>query len=401
MANNLLTIGMITRESLRVLENMLPFTKNVNTTYQDQFAQEGRKIGDTINIRKPPRYVGRDGPLLKVESSIETTVPLTLQQAGCDLSFSTKDLTLSIDDFSKRFIVPAIATVANKVEVAGMQQYKNIYNAVGTPGTPPTDVQLGQAMALLDASATPVDGRRNAVLEPYAIQSLVQATKGLFQSSNNISEQYKTGRFAQGFGFDVWMGQNVPTHVAGPQGGTPVVGAAGGTGNTLATSGWTAAAALRLRAGDIFTIANVFAVNPQSRASTGKLQQFVVTADFSSDGAGAGVVQISPAIVTSDQFQTVDSAPVAGAAITVQTGTANLSSKQSLAFHPDAFTFATVDLEMPKGVMMADRVVSKASGISLRAVQAYDINTDQTPLRLDVLFGWATTRPEFAVRIQG
>lgn len=401
MANNLLTIGMITRESMRVLESLLPFTRNVNTQYSDQFARDGAKIGDTLSVRKPPRYVGRDGPLLQVESSVETTSPITLNQAGCDISFSTKDLTLSIDDFKNRFIMPAMSTVAGKIELAGMQQYRNVFNVVGTPGTLPTAATLGTANALLDASLAPMDGRRTVILEPYATANLVQDTKGLFQSSSIISEQYKSGRFAEGFGFNAYTGQMIPSHQAGPQGGTPVVGAAGGTGNTLATSGWTAAAALRLRAGDTFTIANVFAVNLQSRQSTGKLQSFVVTSDFSSDGAGAGTVSISPAIVTSGQFQTVDSAPVAGAAITVTSGTANQVSKQNLAFHPDAFTFATADMVLPEGVWMADRIVSKSSGISMRAVKNYDINTDQAPLRIDVLYGWATLRPELAVRIEG
>ena len=401
MANNLLTIGMITRESLRILENMLPFTKNVNTQYESAFAQDGRKIGDSINIRKPPRYVGRDGPLLQVESSVESTVPLTLQQSGCDISFSSKDMTLSIDDFSKRFIQPAIATVANKIEVAGMNLYRDVYNVVGTPGTLPTAATLGQANALLDASSTPMDGLRTVILEPYATANLVQDTKGLFQSSSIISEQYKSGRFAEGFGFNAYTGQNIPTHTAGPQGGTPAVNGAGQSGSNLVTNGWTAAAALRLRRGDTFTIANVFAVNAQSRASTGKLQSFVVTADVSSDGAGNATIPISPAIVTSGQFQTVDSAPAGGALLTVTSGTSAQVSKQNLAYHRDAFTFATVDMEIPRGVHMAERVVSRASGISLRAVQAYDINTDQMPLRLDVLYGWATTRPEFAVRIEG
>jgi hypothetical protein len=401
MANNLLTIGMITRESLRVLESMLPFTKNVNKQYSDQFARDGAKIGDSLNIRKPPRYVGRDGPLLQVENSVESTIPLTLSQAGCDISFSTKDMTLSIDDFRERFLVSAMSTVAGKIELAGMQQYQNVYNVVGTPGVLPTASTLGTANALLDASLAPMDGRRTVILEPYATANLVQDTKGLFQDSGTIAEQYESGRFARGFGFNAYTGQMIPSHTAGIQGGTPLVNGAGQSGNALVTDGWTAAAATRLKKGDTFTIAGVFAVNLQSRQSTGKLQSFVVTSDAASDGSGNMTVQISPAIVTSGQFQTVDSAPADNAAITVTSGTSGQVSKQNLAFHPDAFTFATADMVLPDGVWMADRVVSRTSGISMRAVRAYDITTDQAPLRLDVLFGWATTRPELAVRIEG
>lgn len=401
MSNSLLTIGMITRESMRVLESMLPFTKNVNTQYSDQYARDGAKIGDTVSVRRPPRYVGRDGPNLQVEASVEGSVPLTLNQAGCDIAFNTKDLTLSIDDFKKRFIIPAMATVAGKIELAGMQQYKNVYNVVGTPGTLPVASTLGTANALLDASLAPMDGRRAAILEPYATANLVQDTKGLFQDSGTIAEQYESGRFARGFGFNAYTGQMIPSHTAGTQGGTPLVNGASQTGTSLITDGWTAAAATRLKQGDTFTIAGVYAVNLQSRQSTGKLQSFVATADAASDGSGNLTVTISPSLISSGQYQTVDSLPADNAAITVTSGTSGQVSKQNLAFHPDAFTFASVDMVLPEGVWMADRIVSKSSGISMRAVKAYDINTDQAPLRLDVLYGWATLRPELAVRIEG
>lgn len=400
MANSLLTIGMITRESMRVLESMLPFSKNVNSQYSDQYAKDGAKIGDTVSVRKPPRYVGRDGPLLQVESSVETSVPITLAQAGCDIAFTTKDLTLSIDDFKKRFIIPAISTVAGKIELSGMNQYKNVYNVVGTPGTLPVASTLGTANALLDASLAPMDGRRSVILEPYATANLVQDTKGLFQDSGTIAEQYESGRFARGFGFNAFTGQMIPSHTAGTYGGTPVVNGANQTGATLITDGWTVTTTT-LAVGDTFTIDGVYAVNLQSRQSTGKLQSFVVTTATTTDGSGNSTIAISPSIVTSGAFQTVTNSPADGATITVTSGTSGQVSKQNLAFHPDAFTLATVDMVLPEGVWMADRIVSKSSGISMRAVKAYDIFSDQAPLRIDVLYGWATLRPELAVRIEG
>lgn len=408
MPNSLLTIGQITNEALAVLENMLPFSMNANTQYSDQFAKTGAKIGDSISVRVPPTYIGRDGPLLKVESSVETSVPLTLVQAGCDLSFSTADLTLSIDDFSSRFIQPAIASVANKVELNGLLLYRQIANITGTPGTQPTDVTLSNANALLDECAAPFDGLRSVVLSPRAAASIQQATKGLFQSSSNIAEGYKTGRFADGLGFKSYVGQNVWTHTAGPQGGTPVVAATAlaTAGSTIPVTGWTAAVGLRLRAGDTFTLGTtsngVLQVNPQSRLSTGLLQSFVVLADFSSDASGNGNLSVFPAIIPSGANQTVDISSASGSlTLTVTTGTANQQTRQSLAFHRDAFTLATADMMLPEGVHMAKRVRSKRSGISLRAIQAYDINTDQAPLRLDILYGWAALRRNLAVRVQG
>ena len=135
MSNQLLTISMITNEALRVLTNSLVFTRAISRQYDDKFAIEGAKIGTTINLRKPPRYVGRTGPALQVESSVETYVPLTLNtQFGVDMAFTTQDLSLNISDFSDRFIKPAIAAVANKIDYDGLQQFLNVYNMVGTPG---------------------------------------------------------------------------------------------------------------------------------------------------------------------------------------------------------------------------------------------------------------------------
>lgn len=400
MSNTLLTIGMITRESLRVLENQLPFTKNVNTQYEDQFAQTGKKAGDTINVRKPPRYLGRRGPNLSVENSTETSVPLTVSQYGCDISFSSKDLTLSIDDFSKRFIVPAVATVANMIELDGLAMYKNVHNVVGSVGTALNRKAVSQANALLDANAAPFDGLRSLVLDPYHTADLQDNVMGLFQQSTDIAEGYKKGRFGEGLGFKGYTAQNCWTHQVGVYGGTPLTNGAGQTGSTLVTDGWTATTTT-LNVGDTFTIEDVYAVNPQSRQSTGKLQNFVVTEKTVTDGSGNSTIKISPAIIPSGAFQTVSNAAGDGKAITVTSGASGASVKQSMGFHRDAFTFATVDMELPKGVHMAERITSRASGISLRAIQAYDINTDQMPLRLDVLGGWATTYAELATRIQG
>lgn len=400
MSNTLLTIGMITREALRVLENQLSFTKNANTNYEDSFAKSGAKIGDTVNVRVPPRYIGREGPALQVESSTESSVPLTLKQAGCDLSFSSKDLTLSIDDFSRRFITPAVATIANKVEHDGLSLYKQIYNSVGTPGSLPKAETLGLANAMLDSMAAPFDGLRTVCLEPFAASNIQQDTKGLFQSSDKIADQYRTGRFMEGFGFKGYTAQNVHTHQVGIYGGSPLVNGAGQTGDKLVTDGWTPTTT-SLNVGDTFTIAGVYSVNPQSRQSTGRLQNFVVTEPTVTDGTGASTISFSPAIIPGGAFQTVSAAPEDNAEITVTSGASGSQTKANLAFHRDAFTFATVDMIMPKGVHMAERVTSRASGISLRAVQAYDINSDQMPLRLDILYGWAATRPELATRVLG
>lgn len=419
MANNLLTPIMITKEAARVLENNLTFSKYVNREYSDQFAISGAKIGNTINVRIPPQYVGRTGAALAVEDAIETFRPLTLTtQFGVDIAFTTADMTLSIDDFSDRFLNPAMATIANRVDFDGTTMAKNnTWNQVGTPGTTPNSMLTYlQGGVLLDNMSAPRDSMRAAVLSPNAQAVLVDAQKGLFQSSEAIADQYKSGNMGTAGGFKFSMDQNVPVHTVGPLGGSPTTtgaqsasaapsGATGATGANLltpfplVTGSWTAAAAARLKAGDVFTLATVFSVNPQNRQSTGQLQQFVVQADFSSDASGNGSVSTLPRPIFSGPFQNVTSVTNNIPATTPLTivGTANTGYRQNFVFHKDAYMLGTADLIMPDGVDWKGRVNWK--GVSIRAVRQYRIGADDLPTRTDVLYGWAPLYPQLGARV--
>lgn len=401
MANQLLTISMITREALRVLENNLTFTKLINRQYDSRFGVEGAKIGTTLNVRKPPRYLGRVGQAISIENSTESSVPVVLNtQRGVDIQFSSQDLALTIDDFSDRFIKPAIASIANAIDADGLAQVTNIWNAVGTPGAVPNALLTYlNAGVLLNNNAAPLDGERYMVVSAQMQATLVDALKGLFHAAAQISEQYRKGEMGTTAGFEFYMDQNVNTFTVGPQGGVPLVNGANQNGSVLSTRGWTAAAAARLGVGDIFTIAGVNMVNPQSRQSTGALQQFVVTAAFASDGAGNGNISIAPPLTPGQvAFATVDVSPADGAAITVL-GAANTVSPQGLGFHKDWITLACADLPLPGGVDMAARVSDRQLGMSVRMVRAYNISTDQFPCRLDILYGWSPLRPELACRV--
>ena len=401
MANTYLTISMITREALRVLSNNLAFTRGATTEYNDKFGVEGAKIGTTVNVRKPPRYVGRTGTAISIENATETQVAVTLDtQFGVALSFSSADLKLSIDDFSKRFIRPAIATIANKIDNDGLKLYKKVYNTVGAQGTVPNALLTYlNAGVKLDDEATPMDGQRNLVITPQMQATIVDALKGLFQSATAIADQYRSGQMGVAAGFNWFMDQNCATHTIGAHGGTPLVNGASQTGASLVTDGWTASTAV-LKEGDVITLAGVNAVNPQSRESTGVLRQFVVTANVTSDGSGNATIAISPSITTGTGFQTVTGSAADNAAITVS-GTASATARIGLAHHPDAFTLVTADLPVPNGTDMAARANDPDSGLSIRLVRDYDITTDLFPCRLDVLYGWAALRPELAVRVWG
>lgn len=412
MSNQLLTISMITNEALRVLTNQLVFTRSISRQYDDKFAIEGAKIGTTINLRKPPRYVGRTGPALQIESAVETYVPLTLTtQFGVDMAFTTQDLTMNISDFSDRFIKPAVAAVANKIDYDGLQQFANVYNLVGTPGVlsgSPTQAQalstILAARARLNQEAAPVDEMRHLVIDPQSEVGIVQSLTNLFNPQGTISKIFEKGAMGDNtLGFNFAMDQNVATFTTGTSTAFTVSAQAGGSVQTNAATSFAltiSSLSGTLTAGTVFTIPNVYAVNPQNRQSTGVLRNFVVTA---AAGAGATSLSVFPTPVFSGQFQNVTSSTG-----TIPSGTATILSgnsgsaasyTQSMAYHRDAFALGTADLILPQGVDMAGR--ASADGISLRMVRQYDINSDQLPTRLDVLYGFSTIYPELATRITG
>lgn len=400
MANVELTIGMITRETLRVLENQLTFTLCVNRDYDDQFAKSGAKIGNVVNVRKPVRFRNSSGQGLDLQDLVETSVPVVLTtQYQRAFAVTSQDLALNIDDFGKRFINKAVISLANQIDQDGLAQVINFNFEVGTPGTIPNAIATYLAAAQkLNENAAPMD-ERYIIMSPGMNATIIPALAGLFNPQVMVSAQNRKGIMAkQTFGFDWYLDQNTALFTTGPFGGVPLVNGLLQTGSNLITNGWTAAAALRVRRGDVFTVAGVFSVNPQSKQSTGSLMQFTATADTSSDGAGNATIPINPAIVASGPFQNVSVAPTTGNALTFQ-GAASTASPRGFAFHPDAITFATADLPLYGGLDMGDRQTDEQIKIPMRVIRDYDINLDRAPLRIDCLGGWAPLYFELGVRI--
>jgi len=402
--NQLLTIGMVTMESLPVLENELTFTKEVVREYDKDFAKQGAQIGTILNIRKPPKYTGRSGQGLSTEDAIETVVQLVLTtQFGVDTTFTSEDFTLNIENFADRFLKPAMARIANKIDADGLLQYLNVANAVGTPGTPPnallTYLQAMQKLNDNAAAKTPRAIIINQAMEP----PIVDALKGLFQSSERIREQYEEGYMGYAIGAAWAMDQNVAINTVGALNGatTITINAGGQSGSSLVLSNAGSVTAL-FKKGNVFTIGSgatgCYSVNPQEKTSTGSLQCFTLTSDVTSSG-GAATANIFPAIVLSGPFQNVVAAPAAGASINVF-GAAGTNSPQGLCFHKGSFTLGMADMVLPTGgVIMAERKSSDQLGLSMRYIKAYDINSDRLPGRFDVLYGWATLYGETACRV--
>jgi hypothetical protein len=438
VSNNLLTISQITNEGLMVLENDLCFADHVNRQYADQFALSGAKIGYTVNVRKPPRYIGTTGPALNVEDTNETYIPVTLTtQFHVDVQFTTADLATSVDLFKERIINPAVATVANKIDRDGaVFSYQNTPNAVGTPGTPPASfLSYTLAGAILDGEAAPRDGTRVVILDPFSMAYAQDAVKGLFNPQAQISEQIQKGLIAKNFaGFNWYMDQNVVSYTVGAGGGSPQLN----TNNTssawlatgwaasgvMETSGWTASANPRVTVGDIITVTGVYSVNPQNRGAYGsnRLRQFVVippgaaltngtynttTGVYSSKSDGTLSIWVKNVGIYGGQFQNITAQPTTTAAIQVWGSTpasfplAATVTPQCIAMHRDAIALAFADLDLPGGVDMAARAVDEEAGINFRVVRQYTINNDALPCRFDVLYGWASLYPELAVKIAG
>jgi len=391
---------MITRKALEILENNLVLTRNVNRQYDDSFAVEGAKIGSTLRIRLPDRALVTDGAALQVQDDNEQYTTLTVStQKHIGVNFTSAELTMQLDDFAERVLKPRISQLASSIDADVANAYKNIYASVGTPGTTPaTSLVLLQAQQKLNEAAA-VMNPRYATVNPAANAGLVEGMKGLFNPTDTISKQFKNGMMGMGvLGLDeINMSQSIKQHTTGNWGTSITVT------STVSTQGQSTlgisftGSSKTWNVGDVFTIAGVYAVNPQTRESTGSLQQFVVTA--AATGSSTATLSISPALYTSDNaLATVDSFPQASAVVTML-GSASTQYPQNLVYHKDAITFATADLILPQGVDMASRAVH--NGISLRVVRQYDINNDRLPCRIDVLYGFSTIRPQMACRLWG
>jgi hypothetical protein len=385
MANTILTPTAVTREALRILHQKLNFVGNIVREYDDSFAKSGAKIGDSLKIRLPNQYTVRSGATLSTQDTTESSVTLQVAtQKGVDLNFTSVDLTLSLDDFSKRILDPAMAVLAANVEADALNMYKDIYQSTWNGGSAATYNLALDTRTILQRSLAPSNDR-TALMDPRSMADVVKDTKTLFNDSTSISKQFKEGYMGRAAGFDWMENTMLPAHTRSAavsyliQGGSQ-------TGSTLAVDTGTGAPSQ----GDVFTIANVFSVHPETKVSTGVLQQFVV-------GSGATTTSwpITPAIVTSGATQNVNAGPADNAAITFL-GTASTAVGTSLLFQKEAFAFATADLTMPKGVDFSAREV--LDGISMRIVRQYDITNDKFPCRLDILYGYKTIRPQLAAR---
>ena len=413
MANTLITPAWITDTTLAHFMNASAFAPYVNKDYTDQFRAGGAKVGTSIEVRKPVQGTVRSGATASVQDVNEPKSTITVEpEFGIDWAFTDFDLTLKVDKFEERYLAPFGSRLAAEFDLRCAQRlYQKVWNFVGTPGTSPATADVGlQASELMDNSACPRGDTRHFSLTPKANRTLIGGLAGYFNSQKTLGKQYETGMLQASLGFEPHMSQNLPTHTVGALGGTPLVNGgsqglinSGATDNPyaaytdLVTDGWTAAAANRLKAGDVFTIAGVYAVQPVTKQALPSLQQFVAASDTASDASGNATVRIYPAIIAGGAYQTVTARPADNAAITVVSGSASTSYAQNIMFHRDALAVVTMEMDVPGGMDMASR--ADYEGISLRFVRGFDITNNQRICRFDMLAGFGVLRPEWACRV--
>jgi hypothetical protein len=405
MANSILTPTAVTREALRILHQKSRFIGSINRQYEDRFAVSGAKIGTDLKIRLPNQYTVRSGKNLNAQDTSEQSTTLTVAtQKGVDVNFSSAELTMELDDFSKRILDPAMSVLAAAIEADALSMYKSVYNEVSDVGDALAYADVLAAGKKMTDSLCSQDGR-TLLLTTQNQMDLVTGTAQLYNDRSKVGDQYRKGLIGNDFfGFeDVFQSTLMPLHVTGTDDGTGdyLTDIAAGENNGSAGLLNVDTGAGSFKVGDVIMIQSLYAVHPETKVSTGKLMQFVVTAD-ATPGAGGGDLSISPNIVTSGARQNCTGLADGKAIYKVESDESTAIGASAdyyigMGYHRDAFAFVSADLEMPRGVHFAAREVM--DGISLRIVQQYDVNSDNMPCRIDVLYGYKCIRPELACRL--
>lgn len=393
MPNTLITPVMLTREALRILHSKLNFIGTINRDYDDKFAKSGAKIGSDLRIRNPNQFSVRSGANLSAQDVTESYTTLSVtSQKGVDFTFSSAERTMSIDDFSQRYLEPAMSVLAANMEADALSMYKDVYNVIDQDGTAFTWNTVLNGRKALNDNLAPMDNNRTALMSTTNSVKLVDALKGLFNDPSQISKQFREGAMGKSAGFDFYENTLLNSHQTGTAAKTTgyLTNGATQSGSSIIVDTGTTSFLI----GDVVTFAGVFRVHPETKVSTGVLQQFVITAN---SGTSATTLAISPAIVATGATQNVSNTVADNSAVVKVGAGASELLQPDMVYHKDAFAFATADLVMPEGVDFAAREVM--DGISMRVVRQYAIATDTFPCRIDVLYGYKTLRAQLAARL--
>lgn len=404
MSNTFKTTSWMAKETLRHFETSCTLPKHVSKHYAKEYTNAVMRPGTTISIPKPARFAVTSGATASFPDITEESVDLTVAQYNTSFAPTSIEMTTAVskDQFSERYLKPMAIALASKVDTEGYAAIlTKVWNAVGTPATAPTAVSTAlDGKAKIKLMSAPKEDLA-VVLNPQAEAKLLDAMKGLLNPQSDIAKQYQSGNLGMAYGMKWNADELVGTRTVGTQGGTPLIDGASQVGASILTKGWSNSITNVIRAGDIFTIAGVYSVNPVTKVSTGVLQQFVVTANANSGAStGPATISISPSIVISGTTQTVSGSPADNAALTVL-GASAVISATNLIFHRDALTLACIPMQTYGGLDKSAVEYDSDTGIAIRFTQGMDVTNDKLLVRADVLFGWAVPRPEWACRVEG
>lgn len=404
MPQILITDDMIAKTVLYNVENNCVIADSVYRGHVKEF----HKIGASVRIKRPLMLLAVNGKVRQQQDIVESYTTLSVdQQEHTSFAFSQIDRTLTIKEFNKTYTRPAGIALANALDeyLAGL--YAKFWMSGGTPGTTPqTFAAMGDQATILDDFAVPDDGERMFIMSPKMRWYMADALKGSFDKEM-AGQTVRKGWLPPIANFTLRGDQNVVKHTCGTRTDTPgdcLINNGTLNGNSTPTASTitltiddSSVAAATIKAGDVFTIDNVYAVNPVSKQSTGRLQQFVVTT-LSTLSGGGGTVTVSPNIVTTGPYQNVDAAPVDGAGLNFL-GAASSTYAQNMAFHRNAIALAVVPIELPSAASAKAR--ASHNGLSIAMVQDFDIDNYDEVTRLDILFGAVAQYPETGSRLWG
>lgn len=400
--------SLVTNEFLLQLTNSLEFVKGCNNDYVSRFT-ENMKVGESIKVRKPPIYKPRTGEDFTASDMADQYCTMTVQTTeGVDLEVTNREQMFNFTSLQEQVIKPAAHALAASIELKAMQiATLAVANSVGVPGTVPSSLETyNDARAIIFDASGPVEKERLIISSAMGVKTNT-AGQSLFNPTQTISDSFNKGFIGRHAMADVYESQVLKTLTTGPYGGTPAIDGASQTGATISTKAWTSAAAARLKAGDVLTFAGVYAVNRWTKQSTGRLAQFVVTADFSSAADGTGDVSISPSIVATGDYQNVTASPADGALISIygkaaanQAAIASASTPQGLRYHRNAFLFASFDQPLGDGGVISNMSTpDPESSVRVRFMKAWDIDANKQKYRFDVVWAFGVAYPELACRI--
>jgi hypothetical protein len=395
---------MITREALRVAHETCSFIGTTDRQYDDSFAKTGAKIGGTLRVRKPNQYVRTQGSrVMDVQDQAEANGTITVAtQDHVDMRFNSTELALSIDEISKRYIEPAVKTLVSGIEADYLAaSTKAVWNVAGAAGTAITSLSTpGLARAKLNQGLAPKDQSRFIQMDSVTMSGLVNGVAAYFNPSNAISSQFKEGLVARTSMADYYENERVWsfTHSDDVTADTDAAALVTDGGSTIDMH--TLLPVAKQTVGTVFTIAGVYACHPETKARLPHLQQFVITA------IGALTTTVAPAFYLTGAKKNVVSSTGGTLATTdfdaktlTFVGAASTTYAQPLMYHKEAFQFVTADLPLMDDAHKCARRVQ--DGLAMRVWQASDIRNDELLMRIDILYGFAALRPEWACRMIG